>query len=1121
MTTFTVDDIRRGFPAGSFERGQRYQRQGRVRVTAVSDNGGRIEGVVQGGERQPYQVSAGIRRLGSGKLAIGGECTCPVGFDCKHVVALLLQVLDGRMPTQRPAVAAPPPPTLSAEVASWLARVEREADSSGEDYPPDLRQRLFYLLDVVPDWHGVKRPVLSAASVRLLVTGEFSDKVTLLDPTNVVDTTTPAKYLRPSDHVCLRRLARQSHIGGSNGRILSGEDGADLLAKALATGRCRWQAVTGPVLSQGPARPGSVGWGLTADGRQRPRVEVTGSGAALAMLPPWYADAEAGLCGPIDTGLAPRVLAALLAAPPLAASEVAEVRSRLATGLPEAAPYLPPEPRPPRRIEAAPVPHLTLFRRRFAPASYYSYGHYQRDPIDVPLARLTFLYDGIDLPGPGTQAVTTLVDGDTVVEVTRRAKAEREARRKIETLGLRPATARMAGWTVPQEHRDDLTFTTGLDAGSDDDSWLDFLIDDLPDLADQGWQIDNADDFPYRLARAEGVPEAELEGRDGIDWFDLHLGVAVDGVRVDILPALVKLLRGLPAEGLDEFLDDDGEDESAIRLRLDDGRILPLPFARLRPILKALTGLFAVGWDDDQVRFSRTDAADLAGFAEATAASGVVWRGGERLRALGQKLKDAEGIPPVTVPELFEGTLRPYQQSGVAWMQLLREVELGGVLADDMGLGKTVQTLAHMSVEKAAGRADRPSLIVAPTSVLPNWRAEAAAFTPSLAVLPLHGPARKELFADIAGADVVLSTYPLLARDIEILAAQPWHMVIIDEAQAVKNPATAAAQALRRLEARHRLALTGTPLENHLGELWALFDFISPGFLGDFRSFAKSWRTPIEKKGDVSRQEVLARRVRPFLLRRTKAVVAADLPPKTEITEHIELSQAQRDLYEGIRLAMHKKVRDAIATKGLKRSRIEFLDALLKLRQACCDPRLVKTVKGTHKAGSAKLARLMEMLPELIDEGRRVLLFSQFTSMLALIEAELATAAIPYVLLTGDTADRATPVKRFQAGEVPRCRISRKAGGTGLNLTAADTVIHYDPWWNPAVEAQATDRAHRIGQDKPVFVHRLVAEDTIEVKMAELKARKQALADGLFGSGDGAALEIGEDDVEFLLGAIR
>jgi SNF2 family DNA or RNA helicase len=324
---------------------------------------------------------------------------------------------------------------------------------------------------------------------------------------------------------------------------------------------------------------------------------------------------------------------------------------------------------------------------------------------------------------------------------------------------------------------------------------------------------------------------------------------------------------------------------------------------------------------------------------------------------------------------------------------------------------------------------------------------------------------------------------------------------------------------VNQLDGRHRLCLSGTPLENHLGELWSLFTFLSPGFLGDKRDFSSRWRAPIEKRGDNERRRLLARRVRPFLLRRTKAEVAADLPPKTEIVEPIEMETRQRDLYESVRLLMHGKVRQAIATKGLGRSHIIVLDALLKLRQICCDPRLVKLKAAeAAKARSAKLDRLMEMLPEMIEEGRRILLFSQFTSMLALIEAELDAARIPYVLLTGDTRDRDTPIRRFQAGEAPLFLISLKAGGVGLNLTAADTVIHFDPWWNPAVEDQATDRAHRIGQDKPVFVYKLTMLGSIEEKMDALKARKRELAAGLFDPDAGSAVDLTEADIDNLLG---
>ncbi|MGH7211747.1 MAG: DEAD/DEAH box helicase, partial [Acetobacteraceae bacterium] len=472
-------------------------------------------------------------------------------------------------------------------------------------------------------------------------------------------------------------------------------------------------------------------------------------------------------------------------------------------------------------------------------------------------------------------------------------------------------------------------------------------------------------------------------------------------------------------------------------------------------------------------------------------------------------------------PGCFKGTLRPYQARGVDWLQFLRVAGLGGVLADDMGLGKTVQALAHLVIEQAEGRLNRPALVVCPTTLVANWRAEAARFAPSLRVLTLHGPDRAARFPDIGDHDLVLTTYPLLARDHAALAGQEWHVVTLDEAQVIKNPAAATSKLARTLKARQRLCLSGTPLENHLGELWSLFDFLMPGFLGDSRTFQRRYRTPIEKGGDLDRRTALAGRVAPFLLRRTKAEVAADLPPKTEIAETIEMGDAQRAVYESIRLAMHTKVRRAIAERGLARSGIIILDALLKLRQACCDPRLLKlaTAKAA-KARSAKLERLMEMLPQMLEEGRRVLLFSQFTSMLALIEAELAERRLDYVILTGDTRDSVQPVERFQSGATPLFLISLKAGGVGLNLTAADTVIHYDPWWNPAVENQATDRAHWIGQDKAVFAHRLITVGTIEEKMETLKARKQALVAGILGGESGRALKMSEADVEELLAPV-
>jgi SNF2 family DNA or RNA helicase len=346
-------------------------------------------------------------------------------------------------------------------------------------------------------------------------------------------------------------------------------------------------------------------------------------------------------------------------------------------------------------------------------------------------------------------------------------------------------------------------------------------------------------------------------------------------------------------------------------------------------------------------------------------------------------------------------------------------------------------------------------------------------------------------------------------------------VVALDEAQNIKNPQSQAAQSARLLVARHRLCLTGTPMENHLGELWSLFEFLMPGFLGDATTFRHNWRNPIEKKADVARQELLARRLRPLMLRRTKDSVARDLPTKTELVHRIAMEGAQADLYETIRAMMDSRVKEAIAAQGMERSHIVVLDALLKLRQVCCHPLLLKVESVRRVEESAKLSFLMdEMLPELLEEGRRVLLFSQFTEMLGLIETGLKERAVDYVKLTGSTKDREAPVRRFQEGQVPVFLISLKAGGAGLTLTAADTVIHYDPWWNPAVEAQASDRAHRIGQTKPVFVHKLICEGTIEEKILELQQQKAAMLEGLL-SGRGDRLTLSAEDVRRLMEPIH
>jgi superfamily II DNA or RNA helicase len=652
-----------------------------------------------------------------------------------------------------------------------------------------------------------------------------------------------------------------------------------------------------------------------------------------------------------------------------------------------------------------------------------------------------------------------------------------------------------------------------------DEHWLHFMKQQLPALREQGWQIDIRPGFQFDLTQVEGW-YAEVDEAPGREWFDLELGIVVEGRRISLLPVLLRLIQRNP-ELLDAHNLQRRKDDEALRLQLDatratDGRPLQvmLPFSRLKPLLATLGELYLRDQDPTQtLRLARPDAARLSHLE----GMDLQWQGGDELRQVAHKLRDS-GSTAISSPQGLNAELRPYQLEGLAWLQTLREVGAGGILGDDMGLGKTLQTLAHLLTEKAAGRLDRPALVVMPTSLIPNWLDEAERFAPELRALALHGPSRKKAFEVMAGHDLLLTTYALLPRDLERFKELPLHLLILDEAQYIKNPASKAAQAVRQLEARQRLCLTGTPLENHLGELWSLFHFLMPGWLGDSQHFLRNYRNPIEKHGDGTRLAHLNARIKPFLLRRSKEAVATELPAKSEITQWVELSDRQRDLYETVRLAMDSKVREEIGRKGLARSQIVILEALLKLRQVCCDTRLIEEsgTRSPRGSSSGKLDSLMEMLEELIAEGRKVLLFSQFTSMLALIEDELHKRAIDYVQITGDTRDRRTPVQRFQKGEVPLFLISLKAGGTGLNLTAADTVIHYDPWWNPAVERQATDRAYRIGQDKPVFVYRLISRGTVEEKIQQLQAQKAALARGILEGREKDDWRLHDEDIDAL-----
>lgn len=1130
----------------SFLKGQTYQRQGRIQ--ALSRDDGVLLAIVRGSGGNIYETTVDVWRDANKRLGADGTCSCPVGMNCKHVAAALIEARRSLLlgciettgsryagsPSQRfvnsrkplvsrsmpPGTRSPPdvpripaptsspaPVLLPPHILDWIDRLG--AEEPGDDYPAGMTQRLLYVLTPRPSRDATPALSASAISVRLLKSGAFSETVNIFNPLNVLKTP-PAKYLRRSDLSILKAVALLELSYG--GHIeLNGSEAAAILTDILKTGRARWETIDGVILAPGPAKQGRFVWRAAGNGTMQPHLELEDDGHPPALLlaatPPLYVIASEGLIGPVETGIPAKAARAMLQAPPLAPAQLAAIAGAMRAKGGATAGLAPPAPSDTVIVRKEPVPILDLFRADIMEdpfeASFVGSWHGGVLPAArVGAARLSFSYGaatiGHEMPG----ASVMWVDGDRLLDIRRDTMAEKAARRVLLELGLKEVEPRHGPATLGHAFR-----------FSAENDWFGFLYGQAPDLAAKGWEIRIASDFPYQLLHGDSDIEASIRESSGLDWFELDLGIMIDGERVDLVPLLIKLITTSEPGELARMM---GDPKTVLHLQIGDGRYLSLPGARIGPFVETLSQLFSgAAAKEGRMRYSVFDAAHLARLDDI---EGTIWSGAGRIRALGRKLAETGRIPDVALPEGFLATLRPYQARGFAWLDFLRETGFGGILADDMGLGKTIQALALIASEKAAGRLASPALVIAPTSLMTNWRREAEKFAPGLKVLVLQGHDRRERFDEIDAADLVLSTYPLVARDKTILEAREWHILLLDEAQAIKNPVAATTRLICSLKARHRFCLTGTPVENNLAELWSLFHFVAPGFLGDAKSFARDWRTPIEKQGNGARARRLAARVRPFLLRRTKDTVALDLPAKTEMVETIAFEPAQQVIYDMVRLAMHERVREAMAEKGLARSRIVLLDALLKLRQTCCDPRLLKGIKGAEKAGSAKLERLMVMVEELVAEGRKILIFSQFTSMLDLIRLRLEAAGIAYALLTGDTKDRAGAVSAFQEGPAPVFLISLKAGGTGLNLTAADTVILYDPWWNPAVEAQAIDRAHRIGQIKPVFVFKLTAAGTIEEKIEILKERKAAIAASLFDPDGPATLDITEADIEILFG---
>ena len=1070
-----------------------------------------MEGTLQGDQSTPFALSVELTTEPEGQVTSwSGTCSCLQGVDCEHAVALTLKAAHmprgpgigfasswaaaHDLPSHTKAHAQP---EAEAHLKRWLSDWDQAA---GTAVPQPLGGRLepragcyLYLLSTVGrPRSGPPQLQIEAVVSSPKAAGGWTKPQTIRTQPGPGQ----ALYDGASDAdrqllQLLRAMPRSASYyaahGGPPCGVLEGALGALALQQAAATGRLfadAGGATVGVPLRWGEPLPIAWTWKQAASPPRGPSAWTlqallpSPSATLCANQPPLYMDLVQGRCGPVHAdGLNAAQLALLLQPPVLDDAALqkhhAEVVHRLGGVLP-----LPPVWGRIARVQGV----KPIARLHFAPVP----------EVDVPAlglitALLRFDYQGHIgwWAGQDPDVWVAGADGEQVL-LQRDITAELEAIEHLRVLGLPAISPGLFGIPAAQPQYD----------------WMHWAGDGFMVFRDAGFELSLDAALDGWVSQADTLHASLLpSGADAATspWFALSLGIEINGVRHNVLPLLPGLIETAAQQPADPVAALPQLPAFAYLHNVGAPGFVRVPTDILRPWVAALLDLVsdrAHDFHGDSLMLSRLDA--LRTSAAMGEDENLVWEGAEALRAVVVQLNGANALPTVPVPQGVRASLRPYQQQGLNWLQFLRAHDLAGVLADDMGLGKTLQTLAHIQIEKDSGRLTSPALVIAPVSLLGSWQREAVRFCPGLRCLVLHGAGRHAVADNVAEHDIVIAPYSLLQRDRERWLAQPWHLVVLDEAQNIKNASSQAALVAAELQARHRLCLSGTPLENHLGEVWSLFHFLMPGFLGSKQRFNTLFRTPIEKQGDGARMAQLRARIAPFMLRRTKALVAGELPPKVESVMTVELTGAQADLYETIRLGTEKTVREALQTKGLARSQITILDALLKLRQACCHPQLVPLDAAKTIKTSAKLDQLMAMLPGMLAEGRRVLLFSQFTSMLTLIEAELKKRGLPWVKLTGQSQKRDAIIDRFTSGQVPLFLISLKAGGVGLNLPQADTVIHFDPWWNPAVEDQATDRAHRIGQAQSVWVIKLVAHGTIEERILALQERKADLASSLY-----------------------
>ncbi|MEY4544547.1 MAG: hypothetical protein RL685_742 [Pseudomonadota bacterium] len=1104
LSTLSDRGLRRLLGARTFLRGLDYEK--RKVVGELQVNQANATARIKGSDADPYQTT--IQLGGDG---ITSECSCPAfqktGHHCKHVAALLITVRNqarAQQPPRRdpmpatPAPAAPPPSngaTASSQGGSSQSQSQPQQQREGKPSRRRERRRRTQLQAVastsvqdVPSSDGTARTTglgawLAPESGARRVDIEYRVHVraggltiTLLDLGARVPLLPSAALawqalIPTADRDALRILARFESGNVRHPAVdVRGEDAAELLPKLEGRRVLLEPALMQLRFSSEVLRPhfdlemvgsdtivAKVSFEREGNGR---RFSLT-SGGWFEGNPGYHIDTTEGIARPLDVRVSPAALRRLLRAPTIAepSSELIQLICQM-------------------------LPRLSI-------------------ELGAPLPDLSQIADVVDLPPQfRMRAGGSLVKAEVAL---RTAYGDIEVEVRADGISppiiVKPSNSGQLATCVrtdivAQQKAVELLLELGLKADeageafvAEGDDALRFWSEGIGSLP-ESWDLYVPEELVGVQVRAKPV-QMQARVSSGVDWLNVQIIWESDGVTID-RKEIEQCLR-----------------EGKKYVRLSDDSYAPLDAERVEALVAREIELIASVGKNGKLPLSQAGRVQelLNQLPDAKLSAGA--------KQFFKKLSSIEEIKQIKKPRALKATLRPYQEQGLSWLKFIHDLGTGGILADDMGLGKTVQTIALLLLEKQENK-DIRVLIVAPTSVVTNWMREIERFGKTLTTALWHGAGRKEQQKELTSANVIITSYALLRRDIDLLTKLQLDYVILDEAQAIKNPHSATAQAAKELTPSRRLALTGTPIENRLTEIWSIFDFVSPGILPPLPKFEERFSRPIDQ-GDSKAAARLKAIIHPFILRRTKLEVAKDLPAKIESDKVIDLAPEQRGIYTQVLREVRAQVMGELDRVGVAKSQLHILAGLTKLRQAACDPRLLGLPREFSHEDSAKVMAFRELIEEAEAGGHRVLVFSQFVSMLKILKSALDEDRVRYEYLDGSTQDRAERIDRFQNDPtIPVFLISLKAGGSGLNLTAADTVIHFDPWWNPAVEDQASDRAHRIGQKKVVTVYRLVAAGTIEEKILELKEKKKELVSTVLAEDSGGAKKLSRTDLDEL-----